>query len=228
MLIDLEIKKKLLTYLSEFITDKRKERIEEVISKRTKHITVILEDIFQAQNASAVLRTCDCLGIQEVHVIENINDYNINPDIALGSDKWLSIHYYNNPEDNIKKCYDHLRAQGYKIIATTPHKNDCTIEELDLTGKTAILYGNEAKGISPQALEYADGYVKIPMVGFTESFNISVSAGISLYHLTCKLRKSEINWHLSEEEITDIKLDWYRNTIKKVELIEEEFLSKHF
>lgn len=214
--------KELSEYLSGFVTDNRLRRFNEVIAHRTRHITVVLEDIYQPHNAAAVLRSCDCFGIQDVHVIENKNRFKPNPDVELGSLKWISLHTYQSTSD----CIAFLRRNGYRIIVTSPHRNDCTIEELDISEKCALFFGTEMRGVTPLASEQADAFVKIPMVGFTESLNLSVSAAIALYILTCRLKKSNINWKLTEEEILDVKLQWLKNSLPKAELLEKEFYPK--
>ena len=212
--------------MCQFVTENRKQRFDEVADKRTRYITVVLEDIFQPHNASAVLRTSDCFGVQDVHIIENKNEYNINPDVALGSSNWLTLKRYNNKKDNTSFCISKLKKQGYSIIATTPHVNDCPLEELDLSKKTAIMFGTEKGGLSELAMEQADSFVKIPMYGFTESFNISVSAALTLFSCTERLRNSDIQWQLKKEELIDIKLDWVRNSIRKSDLIEKKFFEQ--
>ncbi len=221
---DPEIKRKLLNYLLEFVTENRRNRFDEIIQHRTRYITVVLEDIFQPQNASAVLRTCDCFGVQDVHIIENRNEYNLNPDVALGSSKWLSLKKYNEKEFNTLTCYEHLREQGYRIVATTPNRDDCLLDDLPLEDdKIALVFGTELEGLSNEAIQYADEYVKIPMTGFTESLNISVSAALLLFYLTNKLRRSGIDWQLTEEEIIDIKISWAKGSIKSADALEEGF-----
>ncbi|MEI6122670.1 MAG: RNA methyltransferase [Bacteroidota bacterium] len=216
----------LIDYLSGFVTENRLERFDTVIKSRTRHITIALEDIYQPHNASAVLRTCDCTGIQDIHIIENENTYHVNQDVALGSSKWVSLIKYNSSENNTMACISNLKEQGYSIVATTPHKNDCMIDELPLESKTALFFGTELNGISHELIEHADAFVKIPMYGFTESYNISVSAAICLYSLTQRLRNSNVNWHLSETEIVDIKLQWLKNTLLDAALLEKEFQKK--
>ncbi|MFH0866263.1 MAG: RNA methyltransferase [Bacteroidota bacterium] len=213
-------------YLTEFITENRKQRFEEVVAFRTRFITVVLEDIYQPHNASAVLRTCDCFGIQDVHIIENKNKYRVNPDVALGSSNWLTLHKYNKKDNNTSDCIKILKKEGYKVIATTPHENYCNINELNLSHKTALLFGTEMKGLSEQAIQQADGYVKIPMYGFTESFNISVSAAIALFSLTERLRKSNTSWQLDKNEILNIKTDWVKNSLKNADEIEKKYFEK--
>ncbi|HKL08049.1 MAG TPA: RNA methyltransferase [Bacteroidales bacterium] len=217
----------LINYLEQFITQQRLNLFHQILNQRTRYITVVLEDIYQSQNASAVLRTADCFGIQDIHIIENKNEYQINPDVALGSYKWLNLVKYNNQKSNTLEAISDLKKQGYRIVATTPHTNDVNLEDFDVTqGKTALFFGTELNGLSDIMIVNADEYIKIPMVGFTESFNISVSVAIILHHLTSSLRKSEIDWQLSDNEKEEILLEWLKKTIKKSSLLIDDFLSK--
>ncbi len=214
----------LFNFLSPHITEKRLSLFNRIIEYRTKYITVVLEDIFQPQNASAVLRSCDCFGIQDVHIIENRNEFEIDTEVSLGSSKWLSLNKYNQEENNSLAAIKHLKKNGYRIVATTPHLNDQELPDFDLSkGKTALVFGTELQGISDTIMNEADEFLKIPMFGFTESFNISVSAAVVMHHLTDKLRRSDINWRLTEEEKTEKKIEWIRSTLKKSELIEKRF-----
>lgn len=216
----------LYNYLAQFITENRRKRFDEIADFRTHHVTVALEDIYQPHNTSAVLRTCDCFGIQDIHIIENKNKYKINPDVALGASNWLTMHKYNARDFNTTDCIKALKKNGYQIIAATPHKNDCSIEELDISNKTALFFGTEMKGLSEQALQQADGFFKIPMFGFTESFNISVSAAIALFSFTDRLRKSKTRWQLDKNELIDIKIDWVKNSLKNPDAIEKKYFEK--
>lgn len=216
-------KQQLISYLSGFVSQQRLSRMMEVLSFRTRHLCVVMEDIYQSQNASAVLRSCDCFGVQDVHIIENKNIYEINPDVALGASKWLSLHKYNTQQHNTKHCITSLKEKGYRIIATSPHKNDCLIDELPVEPKTALLFGTEMKGLTPEAKQMADGFVKIPMVGFTESFNISVSAALCLYHLTKKIREKVSEWQLNEEDRSDILLEWLKQSVNKADVLIRHF-----
>jgi tRNA (guanosine-2'-O-)-methyltransferase len=214
-------------YLCQFISESRKEKFERNVFERTRYITLVVEDIYQAHNASAVLRSVECMGIQDVHVIENRNKYTPNPDVVMGADKWLSIHRYNGHENNTIACIRELKKQGYRIVATTPHTSDCLIKDLPIeTGKIALVFGTEIDGISELVKQEADEFVKIPMVGFTESYNISVSAAICLYELTKRMKKSDVIWRLSETEQEQLKLDWVRASIQRPDLLEKEFEAK--
>jgi tRNA (guanosine-2'-O-)-methyltransferase len=219
-------KQKLLFFLTEFISENKKNKFKEIIRYRTRHITLVLEDIFQPHNASAVLRSCDCFGIQDVHIIENTNKYEVNPDVALGSSKWLSLYKYNALENNTAACLKSLKDAGYSIVATTPHEEEYTPEDLPLNRKIALVFGTEMEGLSPLALEMADRFVKIPMYGFTESLNISVSAALLIRTLTERLRNSDIEWRIPDEEQEDIRIAWAKSVVKKAEILEKEFLRK--
>jgi tRNA (guanosine-2'-O-)-methyltransferase len=217
----------LIEYLRKIVTEHKWQLFNEIIQNRTRYLAVVLEDIFQPHNASAVLRTCDCFGVQDVHIIENRNEYTINPDVALGASKWLNLHKYNQEGNNTLSTIKTLKAKGYRIVATTPHTDDVDLEEFDLKkGKAALFFGSELPGLSDIVMNNADEFLKIPMYGFTESFNISVSAAIILHHLTFKLRNSNINWELSNDEREGILLDWLRTSIKNSELIEKEYYNR--
>jgi tRNA (guanosine-2'-O-)-methyltransferase len=216
----------LLDFFLSFISDNKKKKFEENIQYRSRYLTIVLEDIYQPHNASAVLRSCDCFGIQDVHIIENMNKYEVNPDVALGSAKWLSLIKYNKETNNTESCLSSLKNNGYKIVATSPHQDDFTPESMPLDQKTALVFGTELAGLTDKAKEIADAFVRIPMFGFTESLNISVSAALLLFTLSERLRKSSVNWHLSEEEKTDIMLQWAKNVVKKSDALEREFFRK--
>ncbi len=220
-----EEQKAFLTHLYQYVSENKKQKFDAVLQNRTRYITVAIEDVYQPHNASAVIRSCDAFGIQDIHIVENRNVYEINPQVALGTSKWVDLYRYNEKENNTMACVNHLKSEGYKVIATTPHKDDCTIQELDLSQKTALLFGTEKEGLSDIALENADGYVKIPMHGFVESLNISVCAAICLQNVSERLRSSEIDWQLTETEILDIKLRWAKKVVKNSEMHEKEFLS---
>lgn len=223
------MQKNLITHLSEFVTAERLKLFDKVLEQRTSYITLVLEDIFQPQNASAVLRTCDCFGIQHIHIIENRNEFTVDREVAMGASKWLSLHKYNQNDQNSLETIKTLKKMGYRIVATSPHIKDQLLPEFDLSkGKVAIVFGSELPGISETILNEADEFMKIPMYGFTESFNISVSAAIVLYQLSQKLRnQSDIDWKLSDEERDEIKLAWLRATIKRSSLLEKKFIKEY-
>jgi tRNA (guanosine-2'-O-)-methyltransferase len=214
----------LIKHLSGCVTENRFCLFQKVLNERTRYISVLLEDIYQSQNASAVLRTCDCTGIQDVHIVEERNEYEINPDVALGANQWLSLHYYNTGEDNISDGVEALKKQGYRIVATSPHAEGSSPETFDLVkGKAAIMFGTELNGLTTRALDLADEFIQIPMFGFTESYNISVSAALTLYGLRKRLETSDLDWRLGEEERSELLLMWLRSSVKMSEQIEKQF-----
>ncbi len=214
-------------YLTEHVTPERKLRFEEVVSMRTRHLSVVVEDIFQPHNASAVLRTCECYGIQDVHIIENKNQYQINPDVVIGSANWISLHRWNEKQHNTEDCLLHLINSGYQIVATSLNEEAISLPDFIPQKKTALIFGNEVEGISDIVKAHADFFLRIPMYGFTESFNISVSAAICLSKLCEVLKNSSINWQLSEHEQRTLLLEWICKHLKNADVIIDRFLKKN-
>ena len=191
----------LLRYLESFLTSRRKERFDRVLAQRTKHFTVATEDVYQLHNTSAVIRSCDVFGVQEVHVVEELNTKRIDREIAM----------------------ENLRTEGYQIVATTPHTNDTILQDFDVSKKSCFFFGRETEGLSQDVLDQADTFLKIPMAGFTESLNISVSAAIILQHVTYKLKHSDTPWKLSSEEQDALRFQWIRKTIKSFDTIVDNY-----
>lgn len=218
-MVDLEY----LAFLENILTDNRKERFQQVLAKRTNHFTIAMEDIFQLHNTSAVMRSCEVFGIQQLNVIEERYTKSIDKEIAMGAQKWVDVNRF----DSISDCISNLKSKGYQIIATTPHENDCDLDDFDITKPSALFFGTERDGLSAEVLQNADGFLKIPMAGFTESLNISVSAAIIIQNLMSRLHKSDINWQLSENEILDKRLQWAKNTIKDIKRIEARYNAEH-
>ena len=218
------LRKKLISYLSSFVTEERVELFQTKIKERSRHLTVVLEDVFQSRNISAAMRSADCFGLQDVHIIENKNKFISDKTVSLGAGEWLNIIQHNKTKQNTQLCIENLKKQGYQIIATTPHNSDITLNEVDIeNNKIAILFGTELTGLSNEALSLADKKMKIEMHGFTESLNISVSAAICCQNLSNKMRKSDVNWKIKENEADEVILNWLRNTIKSSEEIEQRF-----
>ena len=213
------VDQQLLTYLEEFISIERKERFLKVLEERTKFITVAIEDVFQLHNTSAVIRSCEVFGIQTAHVIEDRFGKRLDKNIAMGAQQWVDVERY----ENSKSCISYLRGEGYQIIATTPYNGSCLLEDFDIDKKSALFFGTEKEGLSEEVMQQADGFLKIPMVGFTESLNISVSAAIILQHLSSKLKKQGLPWQLSEVEKLEKRLDWTKKSIKSIDDILNRF-----
>jgi tRNA (guanosine-2'-O-)-methyltransferase len=217
------IDQKILEEFYAIISESKQEMYERISKDRTNHLTVVLENIYQEHNASAVLRTCDCFGIQELHAIEKNNQYKVQRDIALGAGRWVDLYNYDQGENPTIDCINKLKLKGYKIVATTPHEKDVTIQQLDISQPIALVFGTERKGISQEIIDSADAFVKIPMYGFTESFNISVSVALALNTLRDRLEKSDINWKLNEEEQTQLKIKWCKKILRSGNDMEKEF-----
>lgn len=227
--LDSKLKKQLIRYLAGFVTRNRLEGFERVIQYRTRYIAVALENIFQPHNASAVLRSMDCFGVQDAHIIENEYEYRINPDVTLGASNWLTLLRYNAKPDNTDTAIKYLRDKGYRIVATTPYTNDTLLDDFDLHGgRAAIFFGTELEGLSKSVLENADESLRIPMYGFTESFNISVSAAIILYELTRRLRGSNLAWQMDENEKTELRLQWLKQSVKHSDLLIKRFFAEGY
>ena len=221
---DIADKNDYIKRLEEVITPERIQKMRLVLKSRTRYITIVLEDIFQPHNASAVLRSCDCFGLLDVHIIENRNTYQVNPDVALGASRWLNLYKYHNKEENTTACLKKLKEQGYRLVAASPHKEDCPLEKLPLDQKTALIFGKEKEGLSTIAVEKADAFVHIPMVGFTESLNISVSVAVCLYSLTMKMRGTKMQWQLGADEKQDTLICWMEQCIRKPEQFRKAYI----
>ncbi|MAU27426.1 MAG: rRNA methyltransferase [Muricauda sp.] len=209
----------LLKYLEGFVSAQRRQRFEEVLQHRTKFLTVAIEDVYQLHNTSAVLRSCDAFGVQTLHVVEDRFGQRLDKNIAVGAEQWVDVSRYPSSAE----CMARLRNEGYQIVATTPHTDSCLLGDFSLDKKTALFFGTEKEGLSETVIEQADAHLKIPMVGFSESLNISVSAAIVLQELTHRLRKSDLRWQLTADEILQKRLDWTKKSIKNVEKIIERF-----
>lgn len=219
-------KRAAIEVLRPFATTNKQTVFDACLKQRTRHITVVLEDIYQPQNASAVLRSCDCFGLQDVHVIENDHAYDINPKVVHGASKWLHVHKYFEEEYNTERCLTELKQSGYLLVATSPANESIPVYELPIDRPIALMFGTEKHGLSPMAMELADLHTTIPMVGFTESLNISVSAAICIQSLTHRLRNSDVTWQLSEDDALDLRLEWMRRVVKDAEAIERRLLGK--
>ena len=218
--------KELYQYLTQFISKNRVNLFEQIILNRTRYVTLVVENLYQPHNISAVLRSCDCFGIQDVHVIENGNKFSPDENISLGSQKWLTVHRYHQKENNTRDCLTELKNRGYKVIATSPHRDSVLIQDLPLDQKVAMVFGTEYEGISEDVVDCADGFVKIPMYGFTESYNISVAAALTMYQIRQNLERMEIPWQLNEEQKWEILCAWAKKSIKMGEKIIEEYYQK--
>jgi tRNA (guanosine-2'-O-)-methyltransferase len=203
----------LLKFLSTYVTENKLAIFNELVDKRTRQMTVVLEDLYQPQNTSAVMRTCDCFGVQDVYIIENRNPWEYNPDVERGSSKWLNLHRFNKHSNNTKDCIDALRAKGYAIAATTPRAS-MTVSDMPVDRPFALVFGTEKQGVSDYVLQNSDFQVNIPMYGFTESFNISVAAAIFLHTCRHKMENQGVAWQLNSADRTALLIHWCKKALK--------------
>lgn len=217
----------LIGHLSRCLTERRFEVLKQAINERTTYFTIALENIFQSQNASATLRTCECFGLQDVHIVENENRFGVNPKVVMGATKWLNLYHYNTAEHNTQAAIDNLRQNGYRIVATSPHVNGVTLSDFNVAkGKFALFFGTELTGLSKTVLDNADEYLRVPTVGLTESLNLSVTVGICVYALTKKLRSSNVNYQLTNNEKELLLHQWLRHSVRSWRNIENRYLKQ--
>ncbi len=216
----------LLHHLSQFPTDHKKECVEHVLNARTRYVTVVLEDIYQSQNASAVIRTCECMGLQDIYIVENTTTYDINRRVLKGSEKWVTLHKHKDKGvDNTENAFKELKSKGYTILGADPSETGISIDEIKVDeNPIALVFGNELRGISESTMNMCDKIIKIPMYGFTESLNISVSVAITLQSILTRLRKSSVDFLLSESEKEILRLNWYRKIVHRSDIVEREFM----
>ncbi len=208
-----------IAYLEEFVTDNRKQIFKTVLNNRTRYFTVALEDLYQMHNVSAVVRSADVFGLQDVHIVQKKYDPKLSHAIAKGAEKWLDIRRY----PNTKTAIENLRQKGYQIVATTPHTNDVNLQDFDISKPSAFFFGVEKDGLSQAVMDQADVFLKIPMYGFTESLNISVAAALIMRDVSERLRQSDINWQLTVVEKEQIYLQWLEKSIKSIDLIKKKY-----
>lgn len=224
--MNLQTKKKIIEYLSGFTTQHKIELMNKIIHDRTRWTTVVLEDVFQPHNISAAIRSAECFGIQEMHIIEQHQSFKPNINISRGASNWVTLQHYNQKDiNNTEICFQQLRKDNYLIAATMPHtEKSYELAKLPINKKVALVFGTEETGISNYVQDNADTYVTIPMFGFTESFNISVSVALCLYDIIMRIRTSDLLWQLTEEEKIDIYLQWLRKIVRGADLLEKQFL----
>lgn len=209
---------RLTEHLGRFVTAHKRERIEQVLAQRTRYVTVVLENIYQPHNAAAVIRTCDCYGVQDLHVIENRNRFEPNEAVSMGAGKWVNVHRHGPPTENpTASCLASLKARGYQVVAMTLREPSVPIGEVPLDRPMALCFGSEEPGLSDIAHAEADRFAHLPMLGFTQSFNISVCAAITLHEVTNRLRRSDLPWRLPPEEAAALRLAWYQSVVPHAE-----------
>ncbi len=207
--------------LRPFVSEHKQELTERILEDRTRAITVVLEDIYHPQNASAVIRTCECFGIQDLFFIEDKHLNETSPRVVQGSDKWMTLRTYRktdyiNPTEQVLKD---LKSRGYTLYGTSLGENSVDIDEVPLHEKCALVFGTELTGISQTVQEYSDYQVRLPMYGFTDSYNLSVSVALALQTIIKRFKQKYSHWSLSTEEKELLRLDWFKKVVNRAELI---------
>ena len=222
--LSLEELQERIEYLSSFLLESRIDTLTRALDMRTEYITVMTENMFHAQNASAIVRHCEAFGVQNIHTVEELCPFLPTLNIALGTERWIDINRHATTADAVKA----LREQGYRIIATTPHHRSCTPETFDVKkGKFALVFGTEKTGVSEDILKEADEYLQIPMCGMVDSLNVSASAAILIYMLSQRMRLECDDWHLSDEKRSRTLYEWYRYAVRDSEaLLERKYSTK--
>ena len=200
--------------LRPLVTEARLAKLQRVASLRSRHISVVLENVYQSRNASAVMRSADGLGLLDVHLIENENAWSRNKGVAKGASQWLNLHRYLGVEDPRLACVNAIKAQGIKLVVTSPHAEGHTPENLPLDEPVALVMGTEFSGASDFMMGHADAYVEIPMKGFAESFNISVAAAIVMHRLRTRLEHSSLDWRLHPDELSVLNAEWIFKSVR--------------
>ena len=208
--------RKQIEYLAEFMLPERLATLRRAIDSRTKYMTLLAENMFHPQNASALVRHCEAFGVQSMHTVQTLCKFNPNVDIVRGTDKWIDIYHHASTAEALA----HLKSEGYRIVATTPHRESCTPESFDVTkGKFAIVMGTEKTGISEEVMAAADEFLRIPMCGMVESLNVSACAAIIVYMLSERMRHEVEDWKMTEEEQIRTLHHWLVDTVKDAEAL---------
>lgn len=199
--------------------------METVLSHRTRHVAVVLENVFQPHNAAAAVRSCECFGFQDLHIIEETYNHEINTDVTMGGCKWVSLHHHKKEVGGTEPVLTQLKEAGYKIAATSMRPGCVPLEEMELKEPIALCFGTEEKGLSEEAHEMADMFVQIPSFGFTQSFNVSVSVALSLSSIRNRLEKSIIPWQIAGSDRDDLYLSWLMKTANRGILLARHYLN---
>ena len=198
-----EMQEKIEAYLPR-ITEHRRDLFVKVVQNRTRHFCMVLEDLFDPHNISAVIRTAEVFGLEDVHVIEEVNPYKVNKSILKGSIKWMNIYLHKKR----MACMEHLRKKGYRIAVASTNTNNSVLD-LDLSQPTAFYLGSEFTGNHPDTLAAADCEFKLPQYGITESMNVSVAGGVLMCYLDHFMQqKGRQNFTLSPKERDELLLEW--------------------
>ena len=199
-------------YMTSFLTEERVDVLRRTLAERTRYMTILTENTFHPQNASALVRHCEAFGVQDLHTVETCCKFNPNVNIVRGTDKWVDITRHDSTAEAIAS----LKAAGYRLVATTPHRESCTPETFDVEkGPFCLVFGTEHAGVTDEIIEAADEYLRIPMCGMVESLNVSASAAILIYMLSQRMRLTEgLDWQIGGVEHEKILLRWMMTAVR--------------
>ena len=211
-----------MEYMAGFLTEERMAVLQRTLAKRTRYMTILTENTFHPQNASALVRHCEAFGLQELHTVETLCKFNPNVNIVRGTDKWVDITRHESTTEALAT----LKGAGYRIVATTPHRQSCTPESFNVAdGPFCLVFGTEHAGVSDEIIEAADEYLRIPMCGMVESLNVSASAAILIYMLSQRMRLSPaIDWRLKEDDAREMLFRWVMSSVRDAQrILERQF-----
>ncbi len=196
--------------LSPFVSEERLARMRDVLTRRTRNLVLVAEDLYDPHNMSAVVRTAEAHGVQELHVVEGRTRFAPHKKITLGAHSWMDIHRYGQPAD----CLAHLRDRGFQVVTGALTPESVPIHAIDFSRPTAMVFGNEHEGLTSAFLDCADQVFQIPMYGFTQSLNISVSAAIATFFaVNERIRLLGQSGDLSDEDQAQILDEWLKRTV---------------
>ncbi len=203
-----------LDYMTQFITEERKEVLNRTVESRTHYMRILTENMFHPQNASAIMRLCEAFGIQQIHTVEDRCKFDPSVNIVRGTEKWVDVEHHETTAEALAA----LKAEGYRIVATTPHRCSATPESFDVTkGKFVLVFGTEHAGISDEVIAAADDFLMIPMCGMVESLNVSASAAILIYMLSERIRQQVEGWQLSDYDKLKLLTRWTMSSVRDFE-----------
>jgi len=209
--------------LQPFLLPQRLERLKEVLENRILSVTLVLENLHKDYNISAILRTCESFGIQNVHVVPQPGEGKVFKTVTQGCHKWLTIHRH----DNVSACLKELKEKGFRILAGAFSKSAVTLEKTDFSGRVALVFSNELEGANPEVLEQVDGFFVISMSGFSQSLNVSVAAGIVIHHvLRYKIETGEELERIPPGEAGRILEEWVKKSVRKSDEVLRELRSR--
>jgi tRNA (guanosine-2'-O-)-methyltransferase len=195
----------------ELLLDRRRERVDRVVADRIRSLTLLVEGVHDPHNLAAVLRTAEGLGLQDVHILAAPSGFRPSEAVTQGADKWLTLHRHRDA----LSCAQALRADGYALYASLLSGDAIPLDAVPFEGRVALVFGNEHEGVSPELAGLCDGRFRIPMHGFTQSFNVSVAVGIALHAGASVRRRLAPGGDLAPAAQAELRLRFYAHAVKQ-------------